>query len=69
MRFAAVYGAGAVIGFTPREVDQMSMWEFMAAVEGWIKANTSDEGQSAQEKDELWEWLQQRPAVPLTRMQ
>jgi hypothetical protein len=27
------------MGFTPREVDQMTQWEFMAAWEGWLFAN------------------------------
>lgn len=36
----------------------MSMWQYMAAVDGYIKANTSDDGAlSEKEKDDLWEWL------------
>jgi len=72
LRFAAIYGTGAVIGLTPREVDQLSMWEFMAAVEGWIKANTTEESSGtlgSKEADEIWEWMQTQPSVPLTRMQ
>lgn len=37
----------------------MSMWQFMAALEGYIAANSSDgdKGLSGKEKDELAEWL------------
>lgn len=29
------------MGFSPAQVDQMSMWEFIACVEGWNKAHGS----------------------------
>jgi len=37
----------------------MSMWQYMAALDGYIKANTPDEpGKlSESEKDELWDWV------------
>ncbi|MBA8838176.1 hypothetical protein [Ochrobactrum sp. RH2CCR150] len=36
----------------------MSMWQFMAAVDGYVKANSTDDGGLSQkEKDELWEWV------------
>jgi len=36
----------------------MSMWQFMAAVDGYVKANSTDDaGLSQKEKDELWEWV------------
>lgn len=28
-----------MIGYTPREVDQMSLWEFGACIRGWKRAN------------------------------
>lgn len=74
MRFAAIYGTGAAIGCTPEQVDRMSMWQFIAAVEGWIKANTSEDeksegGMMAQkDADEIWEWMQTMPQVPLTKV-
>jgi len=52
----------------------MSMWQFIAAVEGWIKANTSEDeksegGMMAQkDADEIWEWMQTMPQVPLTKV-
>lgn len=30
------------MGFTPAEVNQMSVWEFAAAVAGWNKAHSED---------------------------
>lgn len=40
----------------------MSMWQYMAAVDGYIKANTSEEsaGLSGREADELWEWMKSK---------
>lgn len=37
----------------------MSVWQFMAAVDGYVKANTSEENASlsAKEADDLWGWL------------
>ena len=37
----------------------MSMWQYMAALDGYIKANTPDEpGKlSEAEKDDLWDWI------------
>jgi hypothetical protein len=63
LRFAAIYGVGAAVGFTPQEVNGMSIWQFQAAVEGWVDAHAAaeTEGQPAalsdNEKDELWDWL------------
>ena len=30
------------MGFPPREVDQMSLWEFMACWNGYVRANSPD---------------------------
>lgn len=37
----------------------MSMWRYMAALDGWAKAHNPDEANSLsqQEADELWEWV------------
>lgn len=47
------------MGFTPREVGQMSVWQYMAALEGYIAANTpeDDKGLTKAEEDDLAEWL------------
>lgn len=55
---AQVYGVGAAVGFTPQMVDQMSIWQFNAAVEGVIKSRGGKEGLSESEKDTLWSWLE-----------
>jgi len=31
------------MGFTPAQVDACSLWEFLAARDGWVAANTSQE--------------------------
>jgi len=31
------------MGFAPEQVDRMSLWEFAACLEGYRKANTSDD--------------------------
>ncbi len=50
------------MGFSPREVDQMSMWQFMAAAEGYTKANTPDDDKSLSktEQDDLWAMVQHK---------
>ncbi|MGR9420665.1 hypothetical protein [Rhizobium leguminosarum] len=59
IRFGAIYGTGAVLGFTPQDVKSMSMWEFMAALEGYVKANSADDGKlSSAEVDDVWTWMQ-----------
>lgn len=61
---AAIYGTGAAIGFTPQQVDQMSIWQFNAAVAGWVKANTaSKESLTEEQKDDLLDWIE-RDAEP-----
>ncbi len=57
MRVADIYGAGAVMGFTPQDVDAMSMWQFMAALDGYAKAHDPKaKGKlNDAERDELWE--------------
>jgi hypothetical protein len=45
------------MGYTPQQVGEMSLWQFVAAVEGYAKANSSDEGLSAKEADDLWEMV------------
>jgi hypothetical protein len=38
----------------------MTMWQFMAAVDGYIQANTSEDkkGMSKKEADDVWKWMQ-----------
>lgn len=53
MRFAPFYEAGAVMGFSPREVDAMSLWQFFAAADGFIAANTPKGKGAAMSDDEF----------------
>ena len=47
------------MGFTPQEVNDMSVWQFMAAVDGYVEATTPDDGSlTAKEVDELWDFVQ-----------
>lgn len=48
------------MGFSPQEVDRMSPWQFVAALEGFVSAHDPDGEKrlSDAEKDELWEWIE-----------
>lgn len=49
-----------MIGFTPQQVNEMSVWQFVAAVDGYVEANTPDDDRSltVTEIDELWDFVQ-----------
>ncbi|MGB3445740.1 MAG: hypothetical protein WBA48_03480 [Xanthobacteraceae bacterium] len=53
------------MGFTPQEVDRMSVWQYAAAVEGFNRANAADGGNklSDAEKAELSEWILSAPTA------
>lgn len=48
------------MGFSPVEVDRMSMWQFFAACEGYRQAHDPEAGKelSNAEVDEIWAWMQ-----------
>lgn len=48
------------MGFSPQQVRAMSMFQYFAALDGVIKANSLDDDKtlSEKEKDELWDWLE-----------
>jgi hypothetical protein len=50
------------MGFAPADVERMSLFQYMAAVDGFADANSPDgEGKlSTSEADELWSWLQSK---------
>ena len=51
------------MGFTPQQVNDMSLWQFMAAVDGYIEAHTPDDGSlTTQEVDDVWQWLEAKSA-------
>lgn len=41
----------------------MSFWQYRIAAVHWIAAHDTGEGLSAAEADELWDWLQDKPAT------
>lgn len=47
------------MGFSPREIDAMSIWQFQAAVDGYRAAHEpdGDKGLSDTEADELADWI------------
>lgn len=37
----------------------MSMWQFLAALDGYVKANSPDDGKlTSAEVDDVWKWMQ-----------
>lgn len=42
-RWSTYYGAGIVMGMTPRQVDECTLWEFACCSEGFRKANETEE--------------------------
>lgn len=48
------------MGFSPQQVDAMSIWQWQSAVNGYIEANTPREGAklSDAEADELFDWIE-----------
>lgn len=39
------------MGFTPRQVDDMSLWQFQAAYAGWAEANGATVEEDLSEED------------------
>jgi hypothetical protein len=48
------------MGFSPTEVNRMSMWQFSEALAGYAKANDPDAANelSSAEADDIWKWMQ-----------
>jgi hypothetical protein len=46
------------MGFTPAEVKNMSLWEYSAVVEGWLKAHETGKEMTSQESDAIWAELE-----------
>ena len=43
-----------MLGYTPREVDEMTLWEFKACIHGYSEANkTSEDAPPPMEDDDL----------------
>lgn len=59
------------MGISPLDAKRMSMWEMAAVTDRWIVAHDTDAAENkgmldADEKDEIWNWMQARPGRPLT---
>jgi hypothetical protein len=55
------------MGVAPSELKRLTIWEFNAVADRWIEAHAAGEGgMSGAEQDEIWDWMQTRPKVPLT---
>ncbi|MFI0844434.1 hypothetical protein [Mesorhizobium sp. IMUNJ 23232] len=48
------------MGFTPQQVNEMSIWQFMAAWDGYVEANDPEAGarMSEAEAEDVWRWMQ-----------
>lgn len=53
------------MGFTPQQIDQMSMWQFFAALNGYIAANTPKDSNklTESEADDLFDWIERDVAA------
>ena len=45
------------MGYSPRDIDDMTLWEFGACLDGWRKANLPDEGPEPPSQDEHLEMV------------
>ena len=57
MRFAAIYANGQRMGYSPDQMNRMSIWQYLAVLDG---ASAEDESLTEAEKDDLFEWLQSK---------
>lgn len=54
------------MGFSPQQMDDMSLWQINAVFEGWNKAHSSQDDEkpghklSDKEKDDIWAWMQEK---------
>lgn len=56
-----LYGTGAVLGFTPQQVNEMTVFQLVAAVEGYADQNRPEGKLSDDEADNLWAFVQALP--------
>lgn len=55
-----------MMGFDANQIDAMSIWQFNAQMLGWSRQYETATGtMSEAERDDVWEWLQDKD-VPLS---
>ncbi len=40
------------MGFSPRQVGEMSLWQFMACADGWARANSPEASKRSNDDDD-----------------
>lgn len=49
------------MGYSPQQINAMSIWQFMAVLDGYIRHNEPDDGKlSGGEIDDVWKWMQEK---------
>jgi hypothetical protein len=43
----------------------MSEWQFAAALSGYTRAHSSQEGMTSREQDEVWAWMMEKEGAPI----
>jgi hypothetical protein len=47
------------MGFDPETIGRLSIWQYRMALDGYVKANTPDDGSLTKaEEDQLWEMVE-----------
>ena len=46
------------MGFTPQQVERMSLWQFSAAIAGYAKAQGGEEKTEAPTDEEFMRWIE-----------
>lgn len=59
MAFADIYRAGGAIGFPPREMDRMSLWQAAQVISGWNEAQGAKPPAPAPSRDDYDRLMEQ----------
>lgn len=63
--FSQLYGNGAAIGFSPRDVDECTLWEFAACIDGYNRAQGGEQPIPTMDEDELEEMMERHREIVL----
>lgn len=53
------------MGFSPADIDAMSVWQFEAVCAGYAKQFDDGKGMTDREADELFDWIKSKDDVPV----